>query len=120
MSEQLNSENTFFDLKPDINGISDTEVIKLSSDAINEIKKIITENEVGDEFFLRLGLRGGGFEGTEFFIEFDSEIGKNDRKYIIDEISFIIDTRSLFFLIGYSINYLDDAFILTETKNKQD
>jgi len=120
MSDEVINENTYYDLKPDINGISDNDVIRFSADAIEQIKKIITENEVGDEFFLRIGLRGGGLEGTEFFLEFDSEISKNDRKYNIENIPFIIDSRSLFFLIGYLIDYNDKGFILTETKNKQD
>lgn len=116
MSDKENNENIFKDLKPDIQNSSDSDIVSFSLAAIEKIKNIIAENKVGDEFFLRIGLRGGGTEGTEFFIEFDSEIRNNDRTFNLDGIQIIIDSRSLFFLIGYSINYSDEGFILSEIK----
>ena len=81
--------------------------IALSESAAKEIKKIINENSLPTaETRLRVGVKGGGCSGLSYSLEFDSELGKHDKKFDLDGIQVVCDTKSYLYLNGTTLDYV--------------
>ena len=52
--------------------------LTLSEAAIKHVKQLKEEQHLGDEVFLRMGVKGGGCSGMSYALEFDSEKGPYD------------------------------------------
>ncbi len=80
-----------------------TNPIKLTETAINEIKNIISEKKIPEQYSLRVGLKGASC-GASYIIGFDHQL-KTDDSYSIDNINIIIDRKHLLHLIGVEIDF---------------
>ncbi|SVE12420.1 uncharacterized protein METZ01_LOCUS465274, partial [marine metagenome] len=47
-------------------------MITLTENAAKEIRKIMAENELGDDVAVRVGVKGGGCSGLTYTFDFDS------------------------------------------------
>jgi len=83
------------------------EDITVTAKAINEIKKIMAENEIPENFSLRIGVRGGGCSGLTYTLGFDSDIKDTDKKLDTDGINMVVDWKSILYLSGTTIDYTD-------------
>ena len=89
-------------------GTDEDDDIQISLSALLELKKIIEENNISDDFYIRLYTTGGGCTGMIYNLKFDSEINENDIVFKTDSINFLIDTKSLFYFMGITIEYIDN------------
>ena len=72
---------------------------------INIIK---SENNVPEDFFLRIGTRGGGCSGMSYTLGFDSELDLDtDRQFITNNVNMVIDAKSLFYLMGVTLDFVE-------------
>ena len=55
---------------------------------------------------LRMGVKGGGCSGLSYSLEFDSEIGQHDKKFDIDGVQVVCDTKSYLYLNGITLDYV--------------
>ena len=101
-------ENTFEAITTGVNGAGDGDAIFISQKAIGEIKKISADNNVPENFYLRFDTRGGGCSGMNYMLGFDGHVSESDRTYEIDGIKIVIDAKSLFYLMGISVDYTDN------------
>ncbi len=83
------------------------EDITITEKAINEVKKIMAENEIPENFSLRVGVKGGGCSGLSYTLGFDSDIKDTDKKLDIDGIDVVVDWKSILYLSGTTIDYTD-------------
>lgn len=82
------------------------EAVILTERAAQQIKKIkITEN-IPDDQYLRVGVKGGGCSGMSYVLGFDH---KNDFDKILDRegIQVIVDQRHLIYLGGTVVDFRD-------------
>ncbi len=79
-------------------------MITLSKKAEKKINELISN---GSSNIIRAGVRGGGCSGFSYFLNFENETNKADRKISIGEISLIIDPKSYLYLMGTEIDYID-------------
>ena len=49
-------------------------MITLTENAAKEIRKIMNENELGEEVAVRVGVKGGGCSGLTYTLDFDSRL----------------------------------------------
>jgi len=75
--------------------------------ALMQIKKIKSENSIGDEFGLRIGVKGGGCSGYTYSLGFDSKEREGDSIIEIDDVKLYIDGKSLFYISGTQLDYTD-------------
>ena len=80
--------------------------VQFSDRAIEEIRKIYISKKVTSDFFLRVGVRGGGC-GVTRIIGFD-QIRPEDISWEVSEIRIIMDKRHMMHLIGSSVNFYED------------
>jgi iron-sulfur cluster assembly accessory protein len=87
--------------------------ILITERAKSEINRIVeeqkNENNNDKKQYLRVRVVGGGCSGFQYKLTMDEEINeKLDELYEINEVSVIIDKRSMMYINGATIDYLDD------------
>lgn len=83
------------------------EGIVLTPKAISEVKKIKSENNIPDDYVLRVGVKGGGCSGLSYTLGFDSEIKESDNITDHDGVKLIVDWKSILYLNGTTIDFSD-------------
>lgn len=81
--------------------------IKITDKAVEEILKIISENNIPDTYGLRIGVRGGGCSGLTYVMNFDEAPKESDTIIEQDSIKLFVDGKSLFYLTGTELDYTD-------------
>lgn len=81
--------------------------ISITEKAIKEIKKIKDENKIGDDFGLRIGVKGGGCSGFTYTLGFDPETREGDTIINQEGVKLLIDGKSLFYLSGTQLDFSD-------------
>ena len=84
-------------------------MITLTENAAKEIRKIMNENELGEEVAVRVGVKGGGCSGFQYGFKFD-EFDKEEDSLLDFEngVSIILDQLSYPYLLGSKIDYKED------------
>lgn len=81
--------------------------IKITEKAAKEIKKIMAENNIPDDYGLRVGVKGGGCSGLTYTMGFDGETREGDTINDNDGVKLIVDGKSLFYLSGTELDFSD-------------
>ncbi|MDX9791121.1 MAG: iron-sulfur cluster assembly accessory protein [Candidatus Kapaibacterium sp.] len=92
-----------------VNGAEAQDAIMVTRRALNKINSIKAENSVPEEYSLRLGTQSGGCSGMNYILGFDSEYNDNDKLIKLHDLSLVVDNKSLFYLMGVTLDYVDDA-----------
>jgi iron-sulfur cluster assembly protein len=83
------------------------EEIALTEKAIKEVKKLMAENEIPENFGLRVGVKGGGCSGLTYTLGFDSDIKETDRIFEKSGLKIMVDWKSVLYLTGTTVDYSD-------------
>lgn len=81
--------------------------IKISEKAAKEIRRIMDENKVPDQFGLRVGVKGGGCSGLTYSLGFDADSREGDTIINQEGIKLFVDGKSLFYLMGTELDFSD-------------
>jgi iron-sulfur cluster assembly protein len=81
--------------------------ISLTDKASNEIKRIMSENQVPDNYGLRVGVKGGGCSGFSYTLGFDAEAKEGDTAIENGDVKLFVDGKSLFYLSGTELDFSD-------------
>jgi iron-sulfur cluster assembly protein len=92
-----------------VTGTEDQDAILVTRRALDKISSIKNENNVPEEYSLRLGTQSGGCSGMNYILGFDSEVNANDKLIELSSLNMIIDNKSLFYLMGVTLDYVDDV-----------
>ncbi|HOL93618.1 MAG TPA: iron-sulfur cluster insertion protein ErpA [bacterium] len=82
-------------------------MITLTEKAAAEVKRLIQAQELPEEVGLRVGVRGGGCSGLSYSLNFELEQSEKDRVFHSNGIKLIVDTKSLLYLSGTTVDYTD-------------
>lgn len=85
-------------------------LVELTDEAASEIIKIKINNNVPDDFGLRLGVRSGGCCGLEYILGFENNVQADDIVYESKGIKIIIDPNSINFLAGAKLDFQSTEF----------
>lgn len=80
-------------------------MLTLTMAAIEKVKNIIAER--GEEAGLRISVVGGGCSGFQYQMSLDKEATADDKVIEQDGLKVFVDTRSLLYLNGTRIDYVD-------------
>jgi iron-sulfur cluster assembly protein len=78
--------------------------VSLTEGAKKEVKKLMSQQELGEDFGLRLGVEGGGCSGMSYVLGFD-QIKDGDREYSIDGIRVFMNKAHGLYLVGMEVDF---------------
>jgi iron-sulfur cluster insertion protein len=79
-------------------------VITLTESAAKKVKELV-EAEGNSELALRVAVRPGGCSGFSYEMFFDSDFAADDQKAEFNGVKVVVDSASLQFLNGASLDY---------------
>jgi iron-sulfur cluster assembly protein len=84
----------------------ETAPVSFTEGAVKELKKLKDQQEIGEEFGLRVGVEGGGCSGMSYILGFDQR-KDGDQEYDIDGIRVFMHKAHGLYLIGMQIDFQD-------------
>jgi iron-sulfur cluster assembly protein len=80
--------------------------LTLSEAAVSHVKQLKETQNLSDDVFLRMGVKGGGCSGMSYSLEFDTELGPHDKQFDIEGIKVVCDRKSYLYLTGVTLDYV--------------
>ena len=85
------------------------QVIKLSDNAANRIKEIMSKAE-SSAIGVRVGVKSGGCAGMSYIMEYAKEAKKNEEVIEDKGVKVFIDSNAVMYLLGTEMDYKKDKF----------
>lgn len=86
--------------------------VTLTESAVKELKRVLEDKDLNlDEVCLRVGVQGGGCAGFQYALNFDDQENIDETKdsvQDIDGIKLVVDKKSMLFLDGTSVDWIED------------
>lgn len=83
-----------------------TGTLEVTSSAAKAIAKYLQDHQAPAGAALRVGVRGGGCSGLQYFLEVDQTRRDTDKVIEKDGVHVLIDPKSLVFLQGSTLDYV--------------
>jgi iron-sulfur cluster assembly protein len=80
--------------------------VSFTDGAVKELKKLRDQQEISDDFGLRVGVEGGGCSGMNYILGFDQK-KEGDQEYIINDIKVYMHKAHGLYLVGMQIDFQD-------------
>ena len=79
-------------------------MIQVAENAKNRALSLMEEdNKIN--FFIRVGVKGGGCSGLMYELTFDNELVDGDKEFEDNGIKVVVDKKSYLYLIGTTLDY---------------
>ena len=78
--------------------------ISITSLAMAEIKNIISNKNIPENYSLRVGVKGGGCGGVSYALGFDRS-REGDEQFEMEGLSVLIEKKHLMFLMGMVVDF---------------
>lgn len=80
--------------------------ITITSRALGEIKNIISNKNIPENYSLRVGVKGGGCGGVSYALGFDQS-REGDQQFEMEGLSVLIEKKHVMFLMGMQVDFHD-------------
>lgn len=80
--------------------------VSFTEGAVKELKKLKDQQELNDDFGLRVGVEGGGCSGMSYILGFDQK-KDGDQEYEIEGIRVFMHKAHGLYLVGMNIDFQD-------------
>jgi iron-sulfur cluster assembly protein len=80
--------------------------VKLSANAVNEVKRLMSEPDFDSMQSLRVGVKGGGCSGMSYVLGFDKKEA-DDEFYEIEGIPVLMKKSHEIYLFGMEVDFSD-------------
>lgn len=81
--------------------------IGITGSAMEQLRRLMREQEVPEGYGVRVGVKGGGCSGFSYLLGFDAR-KEQDQTYEIDGMPVFIEKSHAMYLIGMEIDWHDD------------
>ena len=85
------------------------QVIKLSDNAANRIKEIMSTAD-REAIGVRVGVKSGGCAGMSYIMEYAKEIKPNEEVIEDKGVKVLIDPKAIMYLLGTEMDYKKEKF----------
>jgi iron-sulfur cluster assembly protein len=82
-------------------------MISISDKARQKIGELKNNAGLTDEYFLRVGVVGGGCSGLSYKLDFDNESQPNDQVFEDGGIKLVTDLKSFLYLCDTTLDFSD-------------
>ncbi len=80
--------------------------VSFTEGAKKELRKLRTQQELGDDFGVRVGVEGGGCSGMNYVLGFDQK-KEGDQEFEVDGIKIFMHKAHGLYLAGMEIEFQD-------------
>ncbi|HTI59200.1 iron-sulfur cluster assembly accessory protein [Mucilaginibacter sp.] len=80
--------------------------VSFTEGAVKELRKLREQQEIGEDFGLRIGVEGGGCSGMSYVLGFDQK-KDGDQEYEIEGIRVFMHKAHGLYLVGMQIDFQD-------------
>lgn len=80
-------------------------MITVSDNAKHKIQELMQEAELSKDYFLRVGVVGGGCSGLSYKMDFDNESQPNDQVFEDKGVKIVTDLKSFLYLFGTELEF---------------
>jgi len=80
-------------------------MISVTETAAQEVKRIIQDQGLAEEVYLRLGVKGGGCSGISYTIGFADSPDDGDEVHEEHGVRVLVDPKSALFMDGLELGY---------------
>ena len=84
-----------------------TLTIKITEKASEKLRFFAQKQGLGDEFGVKVGVKGGGCSGLLYTLSVEKEAGPNDKIVDNNGVKVFIDKKSYIFLAGTQLDFSD-------------
>ena len=88
---------------------TETQDFIITEKASLELSAIMKEQQISEQFYLRIGIQGGGCSGFGYALAFDDQISETDHTFTAGNIKVAVDYKSMQYLKGATMDYYDGA-----------
>ncbi len=82
-------------------------MIELTEKAVEEVKRIVTDQNLPEGTALRVGVKGGGCSGFSYTLGFDDKFNDTDQITKQDGVVVVCDPKSFLYLNGTHVDFQD-------------
>ena len=79
-------------------------MIKVSDNAKKQAIRLM-EDEGQVDYFIRVGVKGGGCSGLMYELDFDNEFKETDKEIEDNGIKVVVDKKSYLYLVGTELDF---------------
>lgn len=80
--------------------------VSITNKAREEIKNIMMNKNIPQDYSLRIGVKGGGCGGVSYALGFD-KTKAGDQEFISEDIPVLIEKKHVMFLMGMQIDFYE-------------
>ena len=82
-------------------------MIYISEKAKEKVTKLRQETGLGNDYFLRVSVVGGGCSGLSYKLDFDNESQPNDQVFEDNGVKLVTDLKSFLYLCDTTLDFSD-------------
>jgi iron-sulfur cluster assembly protein len=82
-------------------------MIYISEKAKEKVIQLKQNAELGEDYFLRVGVVGGGCSGLSYKLDFDNETQPNDQVFEDHGVKLVTDLKSFLYLCDTTLEFSD-------------
>ena len=82
-------------------------MIYISDKAKEPVKRLKQDAGLTEEYFLRVGVVGGGCSGLSYKLDFDNETQPNDQVFEDNGVKLVTDLKSFLYLCDTTLEFSD-------------
>ena len=79
-------------------------MIKVTEAAKNQATRLMSE-EGKENYFIRVGVKGGGCSGLMYQLTFDNQEKEGDKSFEDNGIKVVVDKKSFLYLVGTTLDF---------------
>ena len=88
--------------------ITDTSAVTITEKARMKVDSLMREAGISaPDYFLRVGVKGGGCSGLSYELDFDNESKPGDMEFGDDQLKIVCDMKSFLYLCGTELDFSD-------------
>lgn len=80
-------------------------MIHISEQAKERVRQLVRDANLGPDYFLRVGVVGGGCSGLSYKLDFDNELHSNDQVFEHEDVKVVCDMKSFLYLCDSMLEF---------------
>lgn len=82
-------------------------MITVSERAANQVDSLLQQETLGEDYFIRVSVVGGGCSGLSYKMDFDNESQEGDQVFESNGKKVVCDMKSFLYLCGTELDFTD-------------